>query len=432
MHRLFALLLLAACGAPETTGEVEAPPPTWNGQILALMEEHCVSCHVDGGVGPMPLDTYESMEAQAPSTGGPVHELLVPYIESGLMPPYGAMSECIDYAGSHSDDVDADELDLIRRWIDADRPLGTGPEVHYQPPPSPADALGPSDHIVRRDTAYLPSFGSSPGSADYACFMIDPEFTETKWISAITPHIDNKRIVHHMLLFRAEDNGTDECHGEEMFSDLIAGWAPGQDGWFLPEGVAFKIEPGDVFALQIHYDNTSDNGKDDRSGMNLYFTDDAEHEAGVLWTGAVLVPPGEPSDDFGLFRIPAGEANHEVRGTCTISSLLGDVSVFGAWPHMHLLGKHLEARTEKSGVDECLVDVRFSFDDQRGYQFDEPVQLSAGDKIHTTCTFDNSDLNPNNPFDPPRDISEGEGTNDEMCLNFLMYWPAQDVQYCLF
>ena len=78
--------------------------------------------------------------------------------------------------------------------------------------------------------------------SDYACFRIDPGLTETKLIGAITPVLDNQRIVHHMLLFRGPPNGNENCYGEEMLSDMLAGWAPGQEGWFLPDGVAYELE----------------------------------------------------------------------------------------------------------------------------------------------------------------------------------------------
>ena len=318
-----SLILTLGCSTEEIAEE--APPPTWNADILPLVEEHCVACHVDGGVAPMALDTYEALEATSPSGDRPVWDTLLPYIDAQIMPPSGAMAECIAYAGDHADVVDEGERTLLVQWIDAGRPRGDGPEVHYTPPASPADDLPAPDHLVRRPEAYTPQFNGSGN--DYACFMIPSGFDETKWISKITPAIDNKRIVHHMLLFRAEDNGSEWCRGEEMTSDLIAGWAPGQDGWFLPEGVAFRMDPGDVFALQIHYDATQEDGKGDQSGMNLYFTDTAEHEAGVLWTGSVS---GGADDPGGLgFKIPANDPAYQVEGSCTITPLMGEISIFG-------------------------------------------------------------------------------------------------------
>lgn len=41
-----------------------------------------------------------------------------------------------------------------------------------------------------------------------------------------------------------------------------------------------------------------------------------------------------------------------------------------------------------------------------------------GDAIRTTCTFDN-------PYDFP--VLFGEGTEDEMCFNFVMAYPIEMV-----
>jgi hypothetical protein len=47
-----------------------------------------------------------------------------------------------------------------------------------------------------------------------------------------------------------------------------------------------------------------------------------------------------------------------------------------------------------------------------------------GDTVHTTCTWDNSEDNPNQFNEPPENVQWGEGTNEEMCF-FLFYFTAQ-------
>ena len=257
--------------------------------------------------------------------------------------------------------------------------------------------------------------------------MIDPRLTEKKLIGAITPFLDNKRIVHHMLLFRGPPNGSEYCYGEEMLADMLAGWAPGQEGWFLPEGVAYELEPGDWLQLQIHYDNRRDNGKPDRSGLGLHFVDSAEYEAGVMWTGTIFAPDGGDAGGFGEFIIPAGAKDYEIGGRCTITDSMGPITVFGAWPHMHEIGTELNASIFRGWAEptqQCMVDVSWDFDDQRGYQFVDPIEMRPGDFIDTSCKFDNP-----NTFD----VRFGEETDDEMCFDFVMYYPAiEDQQYCLF
>lgn len=415
----FGTALLTACN-PVGDGA-----PTWNHDVLPLFEEHCTTCHTDGGLGPMPLQAYEHVKVASQFGDGLVWESLPYWLEEGLMPPANPMAECIETYGGESLFLDESELQTVLDWVEADIPEGDGEPRHFTPPASPVDALGEPDLVVRRAEPYQPSYGSD--GSDYACFRIDPGLTETKLIGAITPFLDNKRVVHHMLLFRGPPDGTDTCSGEEMLSDMLAGWAPGQEGWFLPEGVAYELEPSDGLMLQIHYDDSQDNGKPDQSGLGLHFVDSAEHEAGVMWTGTIFAPEGEPDGGFGEFIIPAGATDYEVGGACTVTEAMGPITVFGVWPHMHEIGKSLNATMypglQNPGDAQCLVDVSWDFDDQRGYQFVHPVEMVPGDRIETTCLFDNP-----NSFD----VRFGEETDDEMCFDFVMYYPALDQQYCLF
>ena len=49
----------------------------------------------------------------------------------------------------------------------------------------------------------------------------------------------------------------------------------------------------------------------------------------------------------------------------------------------------------------------------------EPIHVKKGTKFHVDAVFDNSDKNPLNPFNPPRRITFGEQTTNEMCFVFL-------------
>jgi hypothetical protein len=74
---------------------------------------------------------------------------------------------------------------------------------------------------------------------------------------------------------------------------------------------------------------------------------------------------------------------------------------------MHTLGRRI--RVETGGT--CLVDVpEWDFNWQQQYQFVEPFTFAAGAPVTLTCTW-------SNPTD--RSVRWGEGTSDEMCINFF-------------
>ena len=50
------------------------------------------------------------------------------------------------------------------------------------------------------------------------------------------------------------------------------------------------------------------------------------------------------------------------------------------------------------------------------FVYREPVRLPKGTVLRLEASFDNSAANPSNPNRPPKRVTWGEGTDDEMCL----------------
>jgi Copper type II ascorbate-dependent monooxygenase, C-terminal domain len=88
--------------------------------------------------------------------------------------------------------------------------------------------------------------------------------------------------------------------------------------------------------------------------------------------------------------------------------------------HMHLLGRGmkivLDPGTPKA---KTLLDVtNYNFDYQRSYTLKTPVATSPGDSIGITCTYDPTlrQQLPQLRKLPPRYVTWGDGSSDEMCL----------------
>ena len=88
---------------------------------------------------------------------------------------------------------------------------------------------------------------------------------------------------------------------------------------------------------------------------------------------------------------------------------------------MHLLGRKMNVQMEPlSGPAQCLIDIQdWDFNWQGAYRFREPVSIPTGTQFSLTAYYDNSSANPRNPNDPPKAVSWGEETTDEMCIAFL-------------
>jgi hypothetical protein len=93
----------------------------------------------------------------------------------------------------------------------------------------------------------------------------------------------------------------------------------------------------------------------------------------------------------------------------------------GIMPHMHLIGKSIKAFCVTPSNDTIhLIDIpEWDFHWQYFYQFQKPILLPAGSVIYGQATYDNTNNNPNNPNNPPKNVSVGEGTEDEMFLIYM-------------
>ena len=61
--------------------------------------------------------------------------------------------------------------------------------------------------------------------------------------------------------------------------------------------------------------------------------------------------------------------------------------------------------------EECLVNVpAWDFNWQQLYQFSQPLALKPGTRLKLSCTWDNGS---------DKTVRWGEGTDDEMCLNYF-------------
>ena len=103
-----------------------------------------------------------------------------------------------------------------------------------------------------------------------------------------------------------------------------------------------------------------------------------------------------------------------------------DLTVIGVAPHMHSIGTHIRLDLiRQDGSEECLVDIPdWDFNWQQTYRFleDDIVVAQPGDEFRLTCVYDNSEANQpivNGEQLVPRRVTWGDGTLDEMCLNYI-------------
>jgi hypothetical protein len=432
-------------GDGDGDGDGLAQETTWHQHIAPLMVEKCGQCHREGGIAPFALDDYEQ--------AAPWAELALDAIESGQMPPWGqaVTEECQPRHGFEDDPrLSEEQLALLRDWILDGTPEGD-PETA-----APVPELAPLDLEGADLSLTIPDMEIGPGSDQFWCFVLDPQFEGPTFIDATQVVPGNDEIVHHVLIYIDEsgqseqlagDDGRYECFGGPGLSSptLIGAWAPGVPPNEMPDQVAMNIPEGAKLVMNVHYHPTGEPEVDSgtsldirlETGAPLYFGQLAliGNIGSSLGPGMGLLPGPNDSTDSPEFRIPAGVEDHTETMVFRLPNSIPPLKIFSASSHMHyvgtdmLIGLDRAEPEEGTGIEkECLVQTpNYSFEWQRGYTYDAPLDevptAKPGDFLYMRCTYNNSMSNPyvvdalaEQGLSEPVDVYLGEETLDEMCL----------------
>ncbi len=116
--------------------------------------------------------------------------------------------------------------------------------------------------------------------------------------------------------------------------------------------------------------------------------------------------------------IPPGERRYEVTDTFALDV---DVDLYTIQPHAHLLAKEVRSYASlPDGSRKWLIYIReWDFNWQGVFRYARPQFLPAGTTITFEFVYDNSAHNLHNPHRPPRRVTYGQHTNDEMAELWL-------------
>jgi hypothetical protein len=258
---------------------------------------------------------------------------------------------------------------------------------------------------------------------NYHCQIIENPFRETTFITGFDVVVDQPAVVHHTVLVIDIRGDAGESSGDSDLSDgwdcatpivepdwsVLHAWAPGMEPTEFGKGLGMRIEPGDQLVLQLHYFGDSDAiGTLDQSGYRFQTASSVTEE--------IYMEPLGPTN----FTLPADEVSSP--SETLVNNYGVDVLIHGVVPHMHKLGVGYHSSIEQGGSETCLANADdWDFGHQATYLYEEPVLWKKGQTMTNTCTFDNTSANPEQYNSPPKDVSYGEGTNQEMCF-FLYYY----------
>jgi mono/diheme cytochrome c family protein len=373
---------------------------TYAKHIAPIIQSRCQTCHRSEQSAPFALMNYDDAKKHA--------AMIREVTTQRRMPPWHADPRWGHFSNDRR--LTREEIDLLAAWVEQGTPKGNDKDL-----PKPIEWTkgwihGKPDLILTMPEEFeVPADGVLP----YKNWIIDPKFSEDKWVRISEAQPQNPGVIHHLVVYIQED-GSNNPIGKDGNLRILVGWAPGDLGYVAPADTAMRVPKGSKLRMEMHYTPNGAKVKD-RSSIGLTFADKPPKFELMLSEFANM-----------SFEIPPQDPNFRADATFRFRA---DARIISFTPHMHWRGKdyHYEA-IYPDGKKETLLSVpRYDFNWQNVYRYAEPLKVPKGTRIHSVAHWDNSTNNPFNP-DPSKPVRFGLQTWEEMMVGFVAYvWENPDT-----
>ena len=411
LYTFVAFVLLGGCESQPTP---EPAVPTFSKDVAPIVIRSCAPCHRPGGAAPFALISYDDVRRRS----GQIADVTA----TRYMPPWLPEPGYGNFDGARV--LSAAEVDVLKRWDEADAPEGNPEEL----PPLPAWVegweLGEPDLVVEMSEPFeLPAEGGDV----FRNFVLPVPLNESRSVEALEFRPSDRRLVHHATITidptrssRRLDvrdpgpgfDGMRTAPGAVMPDGHFLGWTPGKSPHREPEGMSWRLERKSDLVVQLHMPTT---GKPERvqASLGLFFT------AHVPRLVPVMMRLGSRRMD-----IPAGTNDYKVEDVYVLPV---DVNALSVYPHAHYLAREMKAKAiHPDGSETWLLYIReWDFNWQEYYRYREPIFLPKGTRLTMEYTYDNSEDNPRNPHRPPKHVTYGPQTDDEMGDLYIQVLPLR-------
>ena len=387
---------------PELARRAEHKNISYANTIAPMLNDNCVSCHRDGGIGPWAMTDYNMVRGFS--------LMIREVVRTQRMPPWHADPHVGTFSNDRS--LSEDEIRTLVHWIEAGAPRGDGPDLLAQSAKAwPVWAMGEPDVIIDIPAEDVPA----SGVVDYKYKMVTNPLDEDVWVKAAEIIPGDRSVLHHVITTfgELETEGRRAGKLKRGTGGGLGGYVPGAIGKPFPEDTGILLPAGATIEFQMHY-TPAGVATTDASRLGLYlYKQPPKHKLDSM----ILLNP--------RILIPAGAPNHSEVMARTFNE---DVLVYSLLPHAHYRGKASEFVAHfPDGSKETLLSVpRYDFNWQTNYDLKEPRFLPAGTKMVHRTWWDNSARNPANP-DASRDVPWGQQSWDEMLFGSVRYRVAEST-----
>jgi Flp pilus assembly protein TadD len=325
------------------------------------------------------------------------------------MPPWLPAPGDVAFAGDRS--LTAAERRAITGWVASGMPAGDLVSTPVADSPT-GWALGEPDLVLATVDPYpVPAAGGDI----FRNLVVPASIERRRWVRGIDVRFSEPSAVHHAMIAldpsassRRQD-ARDPLPGfDGMFtatealgpSGFLVGWTHGRAPELFPDGLAFPIDPGTDFVLQLHV-RPSGEAKELGAELGVYLTDSAPTRTPFtirLGAEEIDIAPGDTYVETDEYVLPV------------------DVQLLALYPHAHYVGRRITlvaVLPDSSRID--VLDIPdWDFNWQDAYRLAAPLRLPAGSRLEAAFEYDNSASNPRNPRTPPERVLYGPSSLDEM------------------
>jgi hypothetical protein len=344
------------------------------------------------------------------------------------------------------------------------------------PPPEASSSAPAATTIAMTPHAYKP-VAAVGTTDDYHCTLVNPHVTQNEYIVS-SKFVAGSDEVHHAALFllppslaaaaQRENRGGRgwTCFGLPLPSSdpggaagvpLLTFWTPGAGVDNFPKGTGVPLPAGSLVVMQVHY--TLLLGDKPVKNSLVLNTMPKSTPLLPLDINLMLAPPDIPcpvgvtgalcnrsaslanlGQRFGQTAVDEVNGIEALCGNNPANPLEGNSTsctskigksgyIVRVYAHMHLLGQSFKMVLNPGTPQaKTVLNVpNFDFHDQKSYNLDSPVAVTAGEPVQVTCTYDPT-LAQELPIlrkAPPHFVTWGDGSTDEMCIGLA--WTSADL-----
>lgn len=394
--------------------------PTFNKDVLPILQKNCQTCHRPGQIAPMSFLKYETVRPWA--------KAMKAAVASRKMPPWFADPQYGHFENDRT--LKQSDIDTIAKWADAGAPEGD-PKDAPSPVPWPDNGwqIKP-DIIVNGPEFKVPA----KGVVEWTNITVPGGFTKDTWITSIELRPDPS-VTHHICVTfmphtpdivynvptwtekirDASGNELPESRRPitqtEANSSVQFCYVPGtQFEDYRPFGAGKLVPAGTDVQFRMHYTANGKTEVIDRPQLGFTV---ANAPPARQYVNYIINSRQEPA----VFAIPPNDPDWQA--PLSEATFQEDVDLVWMMSHMHFRGKDMTYQlTYPDGRKETLLRIQnYDYNWQLGYQV-KPVRIPKGTKITVIAHYDNSPNNRANP-DPNRTVYWGDQAWEEMMSPFF-------------